>query len=789
MNQGEMRGFPLLERPGSKLARGPLRACVRLAVSALSVAVVASGCSLPHLRLPQERPTIPPLPQNSMIFDDSGRLITILHAGENRVLVPIDQIPFTTREAVIAAEDERFYQHHGVDAKAVVRAALKNAATGRVVQGGSTITEQLVKNTIGTDERTLTRKIHEAETAWALEDRYSKDDILAMYLNTVYFGHGAYGIQAAAKTYFSIQARKLDLEQSALLAGLIRSPVAYDPVFHPEVATARRNYVLRRMRDLGMINAVAYVETSGNKLELKPYKDSGRYPAPYFVDYVKHWFLSSTTFGATYEDRYNLLFQGGLRIYTTVDLRLQRYAEQAVKTILPFKRDPYGAMTVIDPRTGAIKAMVGGRNYFSKRDRFAKLNLATGGATGRQAGSSFKPFALVTALERGISPSHVYAAPGHINIQLPPGYRPSVWPVSNYDGGGGGSETLEQATIHSVNTVYAQVIMDVGPRAVVDTAHRMGITRKLAAVPSAVLGTNEVDTLNMASAFGTLATVGKHTPPIAISKIIDGRGEVMYEADPGLEQVVSPAVAWTADRILQEVIQSGTGTKAQLDRPAAGKTGTAQQWSDAWFVGFTPQLVAAVWVGFPKARISMVAPRVRISHVLGGTWPAEIWHEFMVKAMRGIPVRGFKQPQFVYVDVRVDAKRWCLPNRWTLPTDIKVVHVLDGTQPSAWCTQPNGPQFVALPSVVGWSADRAIALLQAYGFSVQTFTEPSDSSGVVLSQIPSAGSRALQGTVVTIAVSFATAPPPPPPTPTPTPTPSPSPSPEPSPSPSPSPSP
>src|SRR6266511_2083444 len=532
----DMRAFFTSGPPAPKLARTRFRAWLRLAAPALAAALVASGCSLPHLRLPQARPTIPALPQNSMIFDATGRLITILHAGENRGLVPIEEISIVTRQAVIAAEDERFYQHHGVDAKAVIRAAIKNAAVGRVVQGGSTITEQLVKNTIGTDERTLTRKIHEAETAWAVEDSYSKDEILDMYLNTVYFGQGAYGIQAAAKTYFSVPARKLDLAQSALLAGLIRSPTRYDPVFHPDVATSRRNYVLRRMWTLGQIDRSTYLEGSGSKIKLRLYKDSRRYPAPYFVDYVKHWFLSNVEFGARYEDRYNLLFGGGLRIYTTVDLRLQRYAERAVRGVLPHKTDPYGAMTVLDPNTGAIKAMV------------AKLNLATGGATGRQAGSSFKPFALVTALERGISPDDVYLAPSHINIKLPAGYRPSVWPVDNYDGGSGGAMTLEQATIHSVNTVYAQVIMQVSPRAVVDTAHRMGINRRLRAVPSAVLGTNEVDTLDMASAFGTLATVGRHTPPIAVGKIIDGRGEVVYEAEPNLEEVITPSVAWTADR-------------------------------------------------------------------------------------------------------------------------------------------------------------------------------------------------------------------------------------------------
>ncbi|HEV8421281.1 MAG TPA: transglycosylase domain-containing protein, partial [Actinomycetota bacterium] len=401
-----------------RLAGSSVRARWRVIACLVAAALAASGCALPHPRLPQEKPTIPPLPENSLIFDANGHLITVLHAGENRTLIPIKDIPHITRQAVIAAEDERFYQHHGVDAKAVIRATLANAEEGRVVQGGSTITEQLVKNTIGTDERTLLRKIREAETAWALEDDYSKNEILALYLNTVYFGQGAYGIQAAAKTYFSIPAKELDLAQSALLAGLIRSPTAYDPVFHPDVAKLRRDWVLGRMRQLGMITAADYADVRTTDLELELYRDTGRYPAPYFVDYVKRWFLSNEEFGATYEDRYHLMFEGGLRIYTTVDLRLQKLAEKAVHSILIYKSDPYGAMTVLDPNTGAIKAMVGGRDFFSKKDRFAQLNLATGGATGRQAGSSFKPFALVAALNRGIPPTKLYSAPGHIDIRL-----------------------------------------------------------------------------------------------------------------------------------------------------------------------------------------------------------------------------------------------------------------------------------------------------------------------------------------------------------------------------------
>jgi 1A family penicillin-binding protein len=788
MNQGKnMSAFPTTGAPPT-LAGSP-RARLRMAILSLTLLVLASGCALPHPHLPEAKPTIPPLQQNSLVFDANGHLITVLHAGENRTLIPIEDVPFVTRQAVVAAEDERFYQHHGVDAKAVIRAALANAAQGHVVQGASTITEQLVKNTIGTDERTLLRKIHEAETAWALEDAYSKDEILALYLNTVYFGQGAYGIQAAAKTYFSVPAKELDLQQSALLAGLIRSPSAYDPVFHPALARERRNYVLSRMRELGMIDQVRYRDTLIEEIGLHPYQDTGRYPAAYFVDYVKRWFLSNEEFGSTYEDRYHLLFEGGLRISTTVDLKLQREAEKAVNSILIYKTDPYGAMTVMDPTTGAIKAMVGGRDFFSKKDRFAKLNLATGGATGRSAGSSFKPFALVTALNKGIPPTQIYQAPGHIDIRLPHGYVPNIWPVDNYDGTGSGSMTLEDATINSVNTVYAQLIMQVGPQAVVDVAHQMGISRHLSAVPSAVLGTNEVDTLQMASAYGTLATMGEHADPMAVTKITDATGAVVYEADPQPEQVINPGVAWTVDQILQKVVQYGTGSQANIGRPVAGKTGTAQQWSDAWFVGFTPQLVAAVWVGFPQGRVRMIAPRTRLDKVLGGRWPAEIWHAFMVNATRDMRVMNFKRPSFRYVSVPVDVTRGCLPNSWTLPEDIQVIQYFDGTQPAYRCNEPSGPQMIAVPSVIGMSEEAAVALLKSYVFTVYvTVDDAPGAQGVVLSQDPAAGTQALQTTIVTIHVASGTPPPSPSPSPAPTEsTPPPSPTPTPSPSPTPSP--
>jgi 1A family penicillin-binding protein len=755
----------------------------RITVLAIATALVASGCGLP--RLPEEEPAIPPLPQTSILYDAEGRFITRLHAGEDRTLIAIDEVPMITRNAVIAAEDERFYQHHGVDVKAIGRAALENFRQGRIVQGGSTITEQLVKITITGGERTLRRKIREATLAYELENRLTKNQILEMYLNTVYFGQGAYGIQAAAKTYFSIPARELDLTQSALLAALIRAPAAYDPVFHPNVAQERRQYVLDRMLTLEMIDHGAHVRASAAKLGLDVAREVRRYPAPHFVEYVKQWLLNTDLFGTTYEERYDLLFKGGLRIYTTVDLRLQRYAEDAVDSILTYKSDPHGAMTVLDPRTGAIRAMVGGRDFFSRKSRFAQVNLATGGATGRQAGSAFKPFALAAALGEGISPTQVYPAPGHINIRLPAGYQPPIWPVDNYDGEGGGMMTLEQATIYSVNTVYAQLIMDVGARDVARTAKAMGIKSKVRAYPSAVLGTNEVNTLEMASAYGTLANMGEYAPPIAVERITDARGSLLYEAEPERVERINPGVSWTTVQILRKVVQEGTGTQANIGRPVGGKTGTAQQWTNAWFVGFIPQMVAAVWVGFPQGHIPMVHPRVRVAKVLGGTWPTEIWHAFMVNATRNMQVMDFRRPEFGFVSVFLDAGRGCLPNQWTLPTDIIVATYISGTQPTIRCSQPRAPQVVSLPSVIGMNEEEAIAALQGWAFVVEVQrVESLNPEGTVLSQDPGAGTPLLQGSTVTITVASGVAP-----TPSPEPSPSPSPSPEPSPEPSPSPSP
>ncbi|MDP8955503.1 MAG: penicillin-binding protein [Actinomycetota bacterium] len=719
-----------------------------------AVAVLSSACSLP--RLPEESPRIPPLPQTSMLFDADGRRITTLHAGENRILIPVTDMARPLRQAVIAAEDERFYHHHGVDAKAIIRAGLKNAARGEVVEGGSTITQQLVKNTITGSARTFGRKIREARLAYRLEDRYSKTEILEMYLNTVYFGQGAYGVQAAAKTYFSRPANEVSLPQAALLAGLIAAPSRLDPVFHPRAARERRNYVLRRMRSIGMISKAEFRRAIKTKVDLDLAHER-EYPAPYFVDHVKRWFLNSPRFGPNFEVRYRRLFEGGLRIHTTLDLDLQRDAERAVEMVLTEKPDPYAAMTVLDPRTGAIKAMVGGRDYFSKKDPFAKINLATGGTTGRQAGSAFKPFALVAALAQGISPDRVYRAPPALTFQLPPGSDPPTWPVRNYDGWSGGSMTLQEATINSVNTVYAQLIMDIGPDAVVRTARSMGITSDLAAVPSAVLGANEVNTLEMASAYGTLAMLGEHARPRVVTKIADSRGRVVYEPDTERKRVLLPGVAWIANQILQKVVQRGTATQARIGRPAAGKTGTAQEWRDAWFVGYIPQLVGAVWVGYPERQISMVYPHVRLSRITGGSWPAQIWRAFMVRATQRMPVEHWRMPEIDYVSVKIDVTRGCVANPYTLHTDIRVRWFMRGTEPTKVCTEPSGPQVIPVPSVIGMTEAEARETLERYTFDVSIETEMVDGAdpGTVVSQVPAPGVSALQERSVLVTVAAA----------------------------------
>jgi membrane peptidoglycan carboxypeptidase len=518
----------------------------------------------------------------------------------------------------------------------------------------------------------------------------------------------------------------------------------------------------------GMITQVDYNHVRRSKLKLNPEKlEEDAYPAPYFVDYVKRWFLSNPKFGATYDERYAQLFNGGLRIETTLDPRMQDAAENAVNHTLTQSSDPYGALTAIDPRTGEIKAMVGGRDYFSKHSQFAKLNLATGGSTGRQAGSSFKPFVLVAALEAGLSPSKTYSAPGCIDIKQEDGKKP--WHVCNAEVSGYGSLSIASATTYSVNTVYAQIIMDVGPEQAVKVAKQMGIrccvgpdpenypvTQPIAPllpVPSAVLGSNETNTLEMASAFGTLATGGSHVQPTPVSKVTDADGRVIFESHPDARQVIDPEIADKANQILATVVQSGTGTAANIGRPQIGKTGTAQNYSDAWFVGAVPQLSAAVWVGFPEGQKSMCC--TRIGTVFGGTWPAQIWRAFMARATARLPEESFPRGGVKYVAVTVDVSRGCLPNRFTPPGLIKRQTYISGQEPTKKCTEPTSYETYPVPSVIGMSKERAQQELGKNGFGVKVIYEKSTTQkvGFVMGQSPGPGTDYLTSKTVTITVA------------------------------------
>jgi penicillin-binding protein 1A len=739
-----------------------------LVVGLIVLALAASACDLPTLK--EAREDADALPETTFLYSADGTLITRLHAGEDRVVVGAHRIPEVVRNAVVAIEDQRFYDHRGVDLRALLRAAYIDAARGEIVQGGSTITQQLVKNVYVGGEESVTRKAREAYLAWQLEEKLTKEQILTRYLNTVYFGNGAYGIQAASETYFDKSPPDLTLTESALLAGMIAAPVTYDPVTHPSRARRRRNQVLVRMRELGMIDQPSLEQAIESEVVLNLSPDDDEYLAPYFVDYFKEWFLSNPRFGETPQERYNLLFEGGLQIVTSLDLDMQGAAERAVASVLTEPTDPYAALTAIEPNTGYVRAMVGGRNYWNADNTFARVNLATGGSTGRQAGSAFKPFALVAALEHGITASQpLNGSSAHIPLQTG-----EFWDPQNAEGGGYGTISLESATVNSVNIAYANLLSVIGggdyyegAAATVEAAVRMGIrccprttepNHALAAVPSAVLGVNEVSSLEMASAFGTLAYLGQHVQPTPAISITGSDGEVIYQAMAHPDQVVEPSIASEAVDILKGVVSSGTGAGANIGRPQFGKTGTAQNASDAWFVGAIPQLATAVWVGFPQGQIPMCCGNVRISTVYGGTWPASIWRAFMLEATEGMPAREFGvAPEIDYVTLRVDTTRGCLANPYTLPQDVDVLHFPAGTEPTyEVCKEPSSYQELSVPSVIGLDRDVAVSRLHSAGFNTSVRIVASDQpEGTVVAQDPAAGSRLIQTGTVTISVARA----------------------------------
>lgn len=693
-------------------------------------------------------------PQTTRILAADGSLITTLHAEIDRSVVPLREIPADVRNAVVAIEDARFYRHAGIDYVGIARALARDASAGRAAEGGSTITQQLVKNLLLDREKTVRRKIHEAVLARQIEERLSKDEILERYLNTVYFGRGAYGIETAAHAYFSKPASALTLPEGALLAGLIRAPSRYDPATDPASAITRRNLVLARMTATGQLPAARLVRARRAPLGVRVRTDGARYPDAYFVEYVKDLIMDGDrefkALGTTRAERINALFRGGLRIETTLDPRLQESAERAAALTLHDPTDPSAAFVGMRPDDGAIVAMVGGRDFFDDRSPFAKFNLAV--QSRRQPGSAFKLFALIAAIEKGIPLDRTYRAGP--SISLPgPGGKP--WVVRNYEGTSFGPRlSLKRATALSVNVVYAQLVRQTGAQAVVDVARRMGITSPLRAYDSIALGAQEVNPLELATAYATLASGGYRVRALPIRRITDARGRVLYRARAARVRVLSPAVVASATDALVEVMRSGTGKHLQLGFPAAGKTGTSDEYHDAWFAGFTPRMVGVSWVGFPRAQIPMLPPRTRI-RVYGSSWPGVIWRAFMLEARKGLPALDFPAPSDVMVRVAIDRLRDCLPNANTPRFAIEIKSFMRGDEPTSKCADPASGMIESVPDVLGKGGDAAVRALMLAGIDARVASRycPSYRPGTVCAQEPPPGARARVGAPGTVFVS------------------------------------
>lgn len=563
---------------------------------------------------------------SSQIYDVHGNLITTVHATENRLPVKLSQVPKDLQNAFIATEDNRFYSHHGVDPIGIMRAIWVNIAHDGVAEGGSTITQQLARNAFLTQDRTLKRKIMEAMLAIRIEQYYTKQEILEMYLNQIYFGQGAYGVQAAAHVYFGKNVQDLDLAQSAMLAGLPQSPNYYSPLTNYKAGKARQAVVLGQMVKYDYIDQATADKAKDEDLGLREKSEAAHSDnnASYFIDYVISEIAEKYGDDAVYKD--------GLKIYTTIDMKAQDAAVQAMHNLPNFYTDdkgltqPQGALIAINPHNGYIVAMVGGRGD----DSFNRAVLAE-----RQPGSAFKPFVYLAAIQDGMTPGTVM---DDKKIEF------NGWSPKNYEGTYSGQMTLYYALQHSVNTIAVQLADAVGMRKVLNLASSLGITtlddskdNNLAAALGGL--TNGVKPIDMAVAYGTLANGGVKVKPVAITKIVDRNGQVVEENSTEEQRVVDPKYAYVITNMLESVMSGGTGGGASIGRPAAGKTGTTDESKDAWFVGYTPDLVAAVWMGDDYGIETL-------DGITGGTVPAVIWRDFMSQALNAmeIPASDFTVP-------------------------------------------------------------------------------------------------------------------------------------------------
>ncbi len=578
------------------------------------------------------------LRERSTVYDAYGNEFDVLYDVENREYAPLDEIADELVNAVIAVEDKGFWNHHGVDAEAIGRAFMQNVSAGGIEQGGSTITQQLIKNVVVGGDLNLDRKIPEAAMAMRLEDQLSKEEILEAYLNTVYFGAGAYGVRAAAEVYFGEDAADLDWAQSALLAGLIANPAAADPTRHPRDAANRRAIVLAALLDQGFIRQWQHDAYNDVPLPTERQVPAEWEPTNYFIEEVRRRLLDDERLGETREERTEALFANGLRVYTTYDPIAQAQAEAAVAEYLPDDERNFAiALAAVEPGTGKVRALIGGPGF----DSF-EFNIAT--QKGRPTGSAFKTFVLAAAMEKGIGPYDIINGVGHCTFRNPNGF-PNPYRVSNFGGGEGSVSSIRGQTLRSSNCAFVRLGIIVGLANVANAANAMGITTDLSDLPlSMPLGPKDVTPLDMANAYATLPNDGLKVDPVFIERVEDADGNVLLENLPQPERAISERSARLVAWMLEANVRAGTGQRAKLrNQEAAGKTGTGQDFYDAWFVGFTPYLSTAVWIGNPDEQIEMRNVS-GFRTVTGGSIPAQVWGHFNTAYHETREPRSFTDP-------------------------------------------------------------------------------------------------------------------------------------------------
>jgi penicillin-binding protein 1A len=574
----------------------------------------------------------------SSVYDDNNELIDEFFL-EDRKIVKIVEVPKIVHYAFVASEDSRFYQHQGLDIQSIFRAMFKNFEAGYIIQGGSTITQQVAKMMYLSPEKKYTRKVKEAILAYKIDKYLNKDEILNLYLNQIYLGHGTYGIESAALGYFGKSAKDLNLPEAALLAGLPKAPSNYSPFLHYEKAKQRQSYVLTRMVEDGYISQKEMDKAAAAPLQLRSIRPKEKIAA-YFVENVRRYVQEK--YGA------DILYKEGLSIYTTLNMSAQKEARDAVeKGLMELEeRQKYerglvqGALFCMDVKTGAIRAMIGGRDF----DK-SEFNRAT--QSRRQPGSAFKPLIYTAAFDKGLNPSTRFVDSPVVIAD--PTAEDGLWKPKNFDEKFLGPITMRTALVQSRNIVTIKILQEIGADYAASYATNMGISSPLVRTLSLALGVSGVTLQELVQAYGVLANGGKKVTPYFIKKIVDRTGNIFEETKVQTEQVIDPRIAFMTSYVMQDVVESGTGRRVKsIGRPVAGKTGTTNDIRDAWFIGFTPSLITGVWVGFDQ-EVSLGKQEV------GGRAAAPIWLYFMEKVLQNTPVEAFHTPEGI-VFVKVDPK-------------------------------------------------------------------------------------------------------------------------------------